>query len=67
MTSDAMIITGIVVAVISAIAISFFKTKSTPVSDVVDSQEGPSTKEMLEQLKLDLEHIKRMLEEEVQD
>lgn len=62
MNTETIIVTGIVVAVVSAIAISFFRTKPTP--EV--TQEGPTVLELLDQLKSDLNSIKQTLEDRVE-
>jgi hypothetical protein len=66
MTTDVMIVIGIVVATIVGIAISFFRTKSTPEIDTSSSLADPTTKEMMEQLKNDLEEIKQKLQDQVE-
>lgn len=67
MSAEAIIVTGIVMAVVSAIAISFFRTKSTPEIDTSGSWADPTTKEMMEQLKNDLEEIKQKLQDQVEE
>jgi len=67
MTTDVMIVIGIVVATVVGIAISFFKTKSNPEIDTSGSWANPTTKEMMEQLKNDLEEIKQKLQDQDRD
>jgi len=62
MNTETIIVTGIAIAVVSAIAISFFRTKSAP--EV--TQEGPTVLELLNQLKSDLNSIKQTLEDRVE-
>ena len=66
MTTDVMIVLGIVIVTVVAIAISFFRTKSTPEIDTSGSLADPTTKEMMEQLKNDLEEIKQKLQDQVE-
>lgn len=67
MTTDVMIVLGVVIVTVVAIAISFFRTKSTPEIDTSGSWADPTTKEMMEQLKNDLEEIKQKLQDQVEE
>ena len=67
MTTDVMIVLGVVIVTVVAIAISFFRTKSTPEIDTSGSWADPTTIEMMEQLKNDLEEIKQKLQDQVEE
>ena len=66
MNTEVIVVTGIVVVAVAAIAISFFRTKSTPGIDTSGSWADPTTKEMMEQLKNDLEEIKQKLQDQAE-
>jgi len=63
MNTEVIVVTGIVVVAVAAIAISFFRTKSTP--EIV--QDGPTILELLDQLKSDLDSIKQTLEKRIEE
>lgn len=67
MSTEAIIVTGIVVAVVSAIAISFFRTKSNVHLDTSQSWAEPTSAEMLEKIKNDLEDIKQRLQDQAEE
>jgi len=67
MSTEAIIVTGIVVAVVSAIAISFFRTKSNAHLDTSQSWAEPTSAEMLEKIKNDLEDIKQRLQDQAEE
>jgi hypothetical protein len=64
MSTDAMIVIGVAVAVVSAIAISFFQTKSTESqadSNLNETSQHPTLVEMLSQIEKDLKRIEEEL------
>jgi len=67
MNTEVIVVTGIVVVAVAAIAISFFRTKSTPEIDTSGSWADSTTKEMMEQLKNDLEEIKQKLQDQAEE
>jgi len=67
MTTDVMIVLGIVVATVVGIAISFFRTKSSNEFDTTQSWAKTTMTEDLEQIKKDLESIKQKLQDQVEE
>lgn len=67
MTTDVMIVLGIVVATVVGIAISFFRTKSSNELDTTQSWAKTTMTEDLEQIKKDLESIKQKLQDKVEE
>jgi uncharacterized membrane protein YraQ (UPF0718 family) len=67
MTTDVMIVIGIVVATVVGIAISFFRTKSSNELDTTQSWAKTTMTEDLEQIKKDLESIKQKLQDQVEE
>jgi len=67
MTTDVMIVLGIVVATVVGIAISFFRTKSSNELDTTQSWAKTTMTEDLEQIKKDLESIKQRLQDQVEE
>jgi uncharacterized membrane protein YraQ (UPF0718 family) len=67
MTTDVMIVLGIVVATVVGIAISFFRTKSSNELDTTQSWAKTTMTEDLEQIKKDLESIKQKLQDQVEE
>ena len=67
MTTDVMIVLGIVVATVVGIAISFFRTKSNTQLDTSQSWAEPTSAETLEKIKNDLEDIKQKLQDQAED
>jgi uncharacterized membrane protein YraQ (UPF0718 family) len=67
MTTDVMIVLGIVVATVVGIAISFFRTKSSNELDTTQSWAKTTMTEDLEQIKKDLESIKQKIQDRVEE
>jgi len=67
MTTDVMIVLGIVVATVVGIAISFFRTKSSNELDTTQSWAKTTMTEDLEQIKKDLESIKQKIQDQVEE
>lgn len=67
MTTEVVIVLGIVIATVAGIAISFFKTKSSSELDTSQTWAKPTTSEELEQIKKDIEAIKQKLQNQAED
>ena len=67
MTTDVMIVLGIVVATVVGIAISFFRTKSSNELDTTQSWAKTTMTEDLEQIKKDLESIKQKIQDQIEE
>jgi len=67
MTTDVMIVLGIVVTTVVGIAISFFRTKSNTQLDTSKPWAKTTTSEALEQIKKDIEEIKQKLQDQVEE
>ena len=68
MTTEVMIVLGIVIATVVGIAISFFRTKSSSELDTTQPWATKTTTvEDLEQIKKDLESIKQKLQDQVEE